>query len=112
VQQRHGGGGGHALGGGGGGRGGLHLVDLGGLDLGRGRAGGLGVGAGGVGAGVGSGVAVTLVFCLVCFCGVFLPLANLPHTPFFAPILARFWMQPYACVCVAMAAGLEACLCR
>ena len=48
------------------------------------------------------------MWCIVVYAAVFLSLANLPASPFFQPILARFWMQPYQPVCILMAAGLQA----
>jgi hypothetical protein len=61
-------------------------------------------GAGGGGAAA-AGVGATMLACLTVYTAVFLPLANLPSTDFFEPILARFWMQPYQQVCLLMAAG-------
>jgi hypothetical protein len=55
-------------------------------------------------------VGIVVLACLALYCVVFLPLANLPATRFFRPILARFWMQPYQLVCLLMGAGLQALL--
>ena len=41
----------------------------------------------------GHGVGSAIVACVAVYMTVFLPLANLPRTGFFEPILARFWMQ-------------------
>ena len=58
----------------------------------------------------GRAVGLVVLACLALYCVAFLPLANLPATRFFRPILARFWMQPYQQVCLLMGAGLQALL--